>query len=160
MSRNYYANKQEEVGYVITSGTNVVATIRVYEGVSVITEATRANQYQWSNDGVIKKETYIDIIFDRKVSKKYAASLYLKLDGDTSEWLGSEDWVMRSNPIDMKESTQWRYIYRGTATRNILGNTKAMEEFSRENISLSQFELSKNRRYARSNSRGVKNSTI
>lgn len=140
--KNYYANKQEEVGYVITSGTNVVAIIRVYEGVSVITEATRANQYQWSNDGVIKKETYIDIIFDRKVSKKYAASLYLKLDGDTSEWLGSEDWVMRSNPIDMEESAQWRYIYRGTATRNILGSTEAMEEFSRENISLSQFELS------------------
>lgn len=141
--KNYYANKQEEVGYVITSGTNVIATIKVYEGVSVITEATRENQYEWSNDGVIKKETYVDIIFDRKVSKKYAASLYLKLDGDTSEWLGSEDWVMRSNPIDMEESAQWRYIYRGTAVRNILGNTKATEEFSRENISLSQFELSK-----------------
>lgn len=140
--KNYYANKQEEVGYVITSGTNVVATIKVYEGVSVIAEATRANQYQWLNDGVIKKETYIDIIFDRKVNKKYAASLHLKLDGDTSEWLGSEDWVMRSNPIDMEESTQWRYIYRGTAVRNILVSTEAMEEFSRENISLSQFELS------------------
>lgn len=140
--KNYYANKQEEVGYVITSGTNVIATIKVYEGVSVITEATRTNEYEWSNDGVIKKETYVDIIFDRKVSKKYAASLYLKLDGDTSEWLGSEDWVMRSNPVDMEESAQWRYIYRGTATRNILGSTKAMEEFSRENISLSQFELS------------------
>lgn len=140
--KNYYANKQEEVGYVITSGTNVIATIKVYEGVRVITEATRANQYQWSNDGVIKKETYIDIIFDRKVNKKYAASLYLKLDGDTSEWLGSEDWTMRSNPIDMEKSAQWRYTYRGTAIRNILGNTEAMEKFSRENISLSQFELS------------------
>lgn len=140
--KNYYANKQEEVGYVITNGTNVVTTIKVYEGVKVITEATRTNQYQWSNDGVIKKETYIDIIFDRKVNKKYAASLHLKLDGDTNEWLGSEDWVMKSNPIDVEESTQWRYTYKGTSIRNILGSTNAMEGFSRENISLSQFELS------------------
>ena len=140
--KNYYANKQEEVGYVITSGTNVIATIKVYEGINLITEATRENQYQWSNDGTIKKETYIKIIFDQKVSKKYAASLNLKLDGDTSEWLGSEDWVMRSNPIDMKESKEWDYTYKGTAIRNILGSTEAMEKFSRENISLSQFPLS------------------
>ena len=140
--KNYYANKQEEVGYVITSGTNVIATIKVYEGINLITEATRENQYQWSNDGTIKKETYIKIIFDQKVSKKYAASLNLKLDEDTSEWLGSEDWVIRSNPIDMKESKEWDYTYKGTAIRNILGNTEAMEKFSRENISLSQFPLS------------------
>jgi hypothetical protein len=134
--KNYYANKQEEIGYVIKNGKNnltrITFTKTTGEPLDQIDNGT------WSDGNIIIPAGSIVIYtFKNKVDKKTVESInILTKDGVKN----STEFNIHNNTGEEK-ATQW------TGTTDVQFTSKATSEkgtdFYEKTIELQQFELSK-----------------
>lgn len=133
--KNYYANKQEEIGYVIANGKNNLTRI-------AFTKKTGEPLDQISNgiwddgDITIPSGSIVIYTFKNAVDKKTVESINIL----TNEGVKSSAEFNIHNNIGEKKATQW------TGTTNEQFSSKSTSEkgtdFYEETIELRQFELS------------------
>lgn len=144
--KNYYANKQEEVGYVITQGQGLIKEIAAEVSGGVTEFVANAPNLIWEEAGgsSLSGNWRFRITFTENINIRTAKSVQVRIEENGA-------------PIDFKDGTKWRvrsglgetglakvYIYEAL---NIPGETviqagiKAAEQTA-EAITLSKFELS------------------
>lgn len=142
--KNYYANKQEEIGYVITQGQGLIKSITVHN-------ADGAPEYQtssgktWQEVGskTLAGEWYITVIFNGEVNENTARSIKITPEnGTTLDLKNKAIWDARPTSWVGKNTTNWRFTSKSSSNpTNFQPGEKAFEA-DNETISLTDFELS------------------
>lgn len=145
--KNYYANKQEEIGYVITQGQGLIQTIAAENPNSVTEYVANAPTLEWvavgGNPLIGKWRFRVD--FTENINIQTAKSIKITV-GESElpfDFKDSTKWTVR-NGIDNKGVAK-QYIYERINAKEdtvIVAGEKAAKN-TYENITLSQFELSK-----------------
>lgn len=142
--KNYYANKQEEIGYVITQGQGLIKTITVYN-------ANGAPEYQtgsgktWQEVGAttLAGEWRIDVIFNSEVNEDTARSVKITPESGTTLNLENKAlWDARPTFWVGKNSTNWIFISKSSSNPTSFQPGESAYEIDNETIGLSKFELS------------------
>lgn len=142
--KNYYANKQEEVGYVITQGQGLIKTITVYN-------ANGAPEYQtnsekmWQETGstALTGEWRINVIFNGEVNESTARSVKITPEsGTTLDLKNKALWDARPTGWVGKYSTSWIFTSKSSSNPTDFQPGENAYEVDNETISLTKFELS------------------
>ena len=142
--KNYYANKQEEVGYVITQGQGLIKTITVYN-------ANGAPEYQTNSEKVWQEvgstaltgEWKINVIFNGEVNESTARSVKITPESGTTFDLKNEAlWDARPASWVGKNSTNWIFTSKSSSNPTGFQPGESAYEVDNETIGLSKFELS------------------
>jgi hypothetical protein len=142
--KNYYANKQEEVGYVITQGQGLIKTITVYN-------ANGAPEYQtgsgktWQEVGstALAGEWRINVIFNGEVNESTARSVKITPESNTTFDLENKAlWNARPAAWNEKNSTSWIFTSKSSSNPTNFQPGENAYEIDNETIGLSKFELS------------------
>ena len=142
--KNYYANKQEEVGYVITQGQGLIKTITVYN-------ANGAPEYQtgsgktWQEVGstALAGEWFINVIFNGEVNESTARSVEITPEKSTVLNLENKAlWDARPAGWVEKNSTSWIFTSKSSSNPIDFQPGGSAYEIDNETIGLSKFELS------------------
>lgn len=142
--KNYYANKQEEIGYVITQGQGLIKTITVYN-------ANGAPQYKTSSERTwlevgstaLAGEWKIGVTFNGEVNESTARSVKITPESNTTFDLENKAlWDARPAGWNETNSTYW--IFTSKSDSNPIDFQPGGNAFEIDNktISLSKFELS------------------
>lgn len=142
--KNYYANKQEEVGYVITQGQGLIKTIAVYNA-NGATEYQTNSENKWLEVGgtELAGEWKINVIFNSEVNESTARSVKITPESGTTFDLENKAlWDARAANWVEKNSTNW--IFTSKSSSNPIGFEPGGNayEIDNETIGLSKFELS------------------
>lgn len=139
--KNYYANKQEEVGYVITAGSETWTQ-------ASIKKETKNPVIVYQNNNVwpvgltpLNEGTVITVTYKEKITKNEAYGFSIYSDGEGA-WVNLREIGWNIQPIeDSKEgSKQYTYTWTGVTIEGAEG-----DKFGRSytnDIALSKFELS------------------
>ena len=142
--KNYYANKQEEVGYVITQGQGLIKTITVYN-------ANGAPEYQtgsgktWQEVGstALAGEWFINVIFNGEVNESTARSVEITPEKSTVLNLENKAlWDARPAGWVEGNSTSWIFTSKSSSNPIDFQPGGSAYEIDNETIGLSKFELS------------------
>lgn len=147
--KNYYANKQEEIGYVITQGQGLITTIAAENQQSTTEYVANAPTFDWVAVGgsPLTGKWRFRVDFAENVNLKTAKKIKIYTEsGEGATPFDFEDstkWIVRSGAGT--EGVAKQYIYEAI---NIQGDTSIEEgavaaKNTYESITLSQFELSK-----------------
>ena len=143
--KNYYANKQEEIGYVITQGQGLIQKITVYNANGAPEYETDDNK-KWKEIGStqLTGEWKIDVIFNGEVNEGTARSVKITPESTTVLDLKNKAlWNARPKGWVESNSTSWIFTSKSSSNPiNFQPGDNACE-IDNETISLSQFELSK-----------------
>lgn len=142
--KNYYANKQEEVGYVITQGQGLIKTITVYNA-NGAPEYQTNNEKKWQEVGstTLTGEWRINVIFNAEVNESTARSVKITPENGTTFDLENRAlWDARPASWVGKKSTSWIFISKSSSNPTSFQPGDSAYEVDNETISLSQFELS------------------
>lgn len=143
--KNYYANKQEEVGYVITEYNGIWKGINLLNDArTTIATASNTNNL-WNvksgTDAEISTDYEVEITFKNPVTIKEAQKITLITNSGNIP-MTNEYWTATGlNPVGDKYLTV-NFVYTDGTQRTITKGNKATLQ-TREGINLSQFELSK-----------------
>ena len=143
--KNYYANKQEEVGYVITQGQGSIQSITV-NNANGAPEYKTDNGRTWIETGgkVLAGEWNIRVTFKSEVNENTARSV--KITPTRNVTLNLENkalWDARPTFWGGKNSTSWTFTSKSSSNPTDFQPGENAYEIDNETISLSQFELSK-----------------
>lgn len=142
--KNYYANKQEEVGYVITQGQGLIKKITVYN-------ANKKPEYQtddgktWQEIGstTLTGEWSINVVFNGEVNESTARSIRITPEKSTTLNLKNRAlWDAQPTFWAGKNSTNWTFTSKSDANPIDFQPGDNAYETDNETISLTQFELS------------------
>lgn len=142
--KNYYANKQEEIGYVITQGQGLIKTITVYN-------ANGAEQYKtgdgktWQEVGgaALDGEWRVNVIFNGEVNESTARSVKITPESGTTLDLENKAlWDARPRSGGEKNSTSWIFTSQSSSNPIDFQPGENAYEIDNETIGLSKFELS------------------
>lgn len=142
--KNYYANKQEEIGYVITQGQGLIKTITVYN-------ANGAPEYEtdsgktWLEVGTtaLAGEWTINVIFNGEVNESTARSVKITPEKGTTLNLENKAlWDARPAGWVEKNSTSWIFTSKSSSNPISFEPGGSAYEIDNKTISLSKFELS------------------
>lgn len=145
--KNYYANKQEEIGYVITQGQGLIQTIAAENNDGTNEYVANAPDLKWAEVGGTplsgKWRFRIDFTESVNIQTAKNVEIYVTTNEPPFNFNDSTKWRVRSGLGT--EGVAKQYIYEAI---NIQGDTsievnaKAAKN-THESITLSQFELSK-----------------
>lgn len=145
--KNYYANKQEEVGYVITQGQGLIQTIAAENPNTTTEYVANAPDLKWETVGgtALSGKWRFRVDFTEDVSLETAKNIkiYETPDEYPFDFRDSGKWIVRSGAGESGVARQ--YIYEAI---NAVGDTtfevgsKAAKN-TYESIALTKFELSK-----------------
>lgn len=142
--KNYYANKQEEVGYVITQGQGLINSINVYNENGTL-EYKTGDEKKWIEKGAtaLAGKWYIQVLFNSEVNESTARSVKITPENGTTFDLENKAlWEARPTQWIGKNSTNWKFTSKSSSNHiNFQPGNKAYE-IDNETISLSQFQLS------------------
>lgn len=142
--KNYYANKQEEVGYVITQGQGLIKTITVYNEDGA-PEYKTGSEKLWIEVGskVLTGEWKINVIFNGEVNESTARSV--KITPERSATLDLKNkalWDARPAYWVGKNSSNWIFTSKSSSNSTDFQPGDSAYEIDNETIGLSEFELS------------------
>lgn len=142
--KNYYANKQEEIGYVITQGQGLINTITVYNG-NGEPEYKTGKEKTWIEVGgtALTGEWRINVIFNGEVNESTARSVKITPEnGTVFDLKNNALWDARPTVWVGKNSTNW--IFTSKSSSNPIGFQPGESAYEIDNgtIGLSKFELS------------------
>lgn len=142
--KNYYANKQEEVGYVITQGQGLIKTINVYNA-NGATEYQTNSEKKWKETGAteLTGEWRINVIFNGEVNESTARSVKITPENGTTIDLENRAlWDARPIGWVGKYSTSWIFTSKSSSNPTNFQPGENAYEIDNETISLTKFELS------------------
>lgn len=142
--KNYYANKQEEVGYVITQGQGLIKTITVYNANGAPEYQTNSEK-KWQEVGstTLTGEWRINVIFNAEVNESTARSVKITPESGTTFDLENRAlWDARPAGWVGKKSTSWIFISKSSSNPTSFQPGNSAYEVDNETIGLSKFELS------------------
>lgn len=142
--KNYYANKQEEVGYVITQGQGLIKAITVYNA-NGAPEYKTSSERTWQEVGstTLTGEWRIGVIFNGEVNESTARSVKITPEGNTAFNLENKAlWNARPAAWVGKNSTYWIFTSKSDSNPTDFQPGSSAYEIDNETVSLSQFELS------------------
>ena len=143
--KNYYANKQEEVGYVITQGQGLIQTITVHNA-NGDPEYQTNNEKKWLEVGgtTLAGEWKINVIFNGEVNESTARSIKITpKSGTTFDLRNKALWNARPTYWVGKSSSNWIFISKSSSNPTDFEPGGDAYEIDNGTISLSKFELSK-----------------
>lgn len=140
--KNYYANKQEEVGYVITKGEPTTFSIAyLTEGQTTFT-ITPDNNVWPSGSAAIKKGYYFDILFSEQTNINTIKKIRITIDSTVYTFGDNQIWtIAKPSGATGGTSNYWRI----TANLDLAENPADGDPLFMmpiEGIQLSSFELS------------------
>lgn len=142
--KNYYANKQEEIGYVITQGQGLIQSIRV-NNANGSPEYQTNSERNWQEVGgtVLSGEWTIDVLFNSDVNENTARSVKITPDtGTTLDLKNRAQWDARPAGWVGKHSTYWIFTSKSSSNPTNFEPGASAYEIDNETIGLSEFELS------------------
>jgi hypothetical protein len=142
--KNYYANKQEEVGYVITQGQGLIKTITVYNANGAPEYRTNSEK-KWLEVGstTLTGEWRVNVIFNAEVNESTARSVKITPESGTTLDLENRAlWDARPLGWVGKKSTNWIFISKSSSNPTSFQPEDSAYEVDNETIGLSEFELS------------------
>lgn len=146
--KNYYANKQEEVGYVITQGQGLITTIAAENQGGVTEYVANVPNLEWQAEGggPLTGSWRFRVDFSQDVNLQTAKSIKIYTESGEGatpfNFNDSTKWKVRSGAGDKGVARQ--YIYETTNTEgnvSIENGAKAAQN-KNDTITLSKFELS------------------
>lgn len=145
--KNYYANKQEEVGYVITQGQGLIQTIAAENPAGQTEYVANAPTLKWEpvGGGVLLGKWRFRIDFTENINIKTAKSIKIYTAGNKLplDFEDSKKWNVRSGIGTQGLAKQYIYeIIEAKEDTTIEEGEKAAKN-TYGNITLSQFELAK-----------------
>lgn len=143
--KNYYANKQEEIGYVITQGQGLIQKITVYNA-NGTPEYRTDSEKKWLEAGSteLTGEWKIDVIFNGEVNESTARSV--KITPERGAILNLENkalWDARTKGWTGKNSTSWIFTSKSSSNPTNFQPGDSACEIDNGTIGLTEFELSK-----------------
>lgn len=140
--KNYYANKQEEVGYVITAGTEVWTEASIKKGTGNPIVIYQNNNIWPKGLTPLNEGTVITVTYKEKISKNEAYGFSIYSDGEGA-WVNLHEIGWNVQPVEESKegSKQYTYTWTGVTIEGAEG-----DEFGKaytNNIALTKFELSK-----------------
>ena len=142
--KNYYANKQEEIGYVITHGQGLIQAITVFNE-NGEPEYKTNDKKEWIEVGskALTGEWRINVIFNGEVNESTARSVKITPENGTTLNLESKArWDARPTGW-VGNSTSWIFTSKSSSNPTSFQPGDSACEIDNETIGLSQFELSK-----------------
>lgn len=142
--KNYYANKQEEVGYVITQGQGLIKTITVYNA-NGATEYEVSSEKTWREVGGagLIGEWKVNVIFNDEVNESTARSVKITPESNTALDLENRAlWDARPAGWVGEESTSWIFTSKSSSNPTSFQPGDSAYKIDNETIGLSKFELS------------------
>lgn len=142
--KNYYANKQEEVGYVITQGQGLIKKITVYNANGTPEYQTNSEK-KWQEVGgtTLTGEWKINVIFNAEANESTARSVKITPESGTTFDLENKAlWDARPASWVGKKSTSWIFISKSSSNPTSFQPDDSAYEIDNETIGLSEFELS------------------
>lgn len=147
--KNYYANKQEEIGMVITKASGNVQTAKIYADDNSLEWTAGRPGFEWvldaSGGGDILTRYYIVVNFFEGISMNKAKELVLTLTdagGVTPpNFKDASMWDVKNGNGGTKTSNTWRYTYKGATNLAVKAGAKAINGRP-ENIAIESFPLS------------------
>lgn len=141
--KNYYANKQEEVGYVITSNNGTWQSIYQYGTGSSGAKnmATNFNNV-WDKTTTMEPQDYYLITYLKPVTKDIVGNTAVMIGGSTTSpiYLSDDRFNLE---VYGSDGRTWRAQWNGGAgTVNMTAGNKAVQDSQNNIIKLQQFELS------------------
>nr|DAT49618.1 MAG TPA: Major capsid protein [Microviridae sp.] len=142
--KNYYANKQEEIGYVIGryQGNWKGVNLQNDAGATLATASSSNNQWviKAGNDAEISTDYVIYITYKEPISIKDAQKTAIVTNSGIIQ-LDTQKWALEGkNPIGEK-FLEIKYTYTDGTQLSVTSKKQAIEE-QNNGISLQQFELS------------------
>lgn len=137
--KNYYANKQEEVGYVITEGTIGWTKIVIRLANGALSTSATSDTNEWSGGGILENNGTI-LIWTAGATEQEIQKTKIQLNDGKLKWieLNKENgFTIQNNGAGL-----FSIIYKNTKQYTADDGEKAVETDIR-NIKLSKFELSK-----------------
>lgn len=139
--KNYYANKQEEIGYAITAGTEewTQASIKKGTGSPVV---VYQNNNKWPTGLTpLNEGTVITVTYKEKISKNEAYGFSIYSDGEGA-WVNLHEIGWNVQPVESSKegSKQYTYTWTGVDITGAEGDTFGKSYIN--NIALTKFELS------------------
>lgn len=142
--KNYYANKQEEIGYVITQGQGLIKEITVYNANGAPEYRTNSER-KWVEAGstALTGEWRINVIFNGEVNESTARSVKITPESGTTFNLENEAlWGARPAGWVEKNSTSWIFTSKSSSNPTDFQPGDNAYKIDNETIGLSKFELS------------------
>lgn len=142
--KNYYANKQEEVGYVITQGQGLIKKITVYNANGTPEYQTNSEK-KWQEVGgtTLTGEWKINVIFNAEANESTARSVKITPESGTTFDLENKAlWDARPASWVGNKSTSWIFISKSSSNPTSFQPDDSAYEIDNETIGLSEFELS------------------
>ena len=143
--KNYYANKQEEIGYVITQGQGSINTVNVYNANGALSyKAEKEKTWIETGGTELTGEWYIQVLFNCEVNESTARSVKITPSNGTVLDLENKAlWDARPTFWAGKSSTNWKFTSKSSSNPVDFQPGDNAYETDNETIGLSQFELSK-----------------
>nr|DAX01707.1 MAG TPA: Major capsid protein [Microviridae sp.] len=142
--KNYYANKQEEIGYVITQGQGLIKKITIYNANGAPEYQTNSEK-KWQEVGstTLAGEWFINVIFNGEVNESTARSVKITPESVTTFDLENKAlWDARPAGWVGKNSTSWIFTSKSSSNPTDFQPGESAYEADNETIGLSKFELS------------------
>lgn len=144
--KNYYANKQEEVGYVITQGQGLIKDVRILNENGAIEYETKGKK-TWTETGgtALTGKWRIQVLFNTDVNENTARNVEITPENNITPYNLKNAALWQAKPTFGvgKTSTNWTFISQSDQNEiNISPGENAYIQ-NNESISLSQFELAK-----------------
>ena len=142
--KNYYANKQEEIGYVITQGQGLVQKITVINS-NGEPEYKADSENRWIEVGgtVLAGEWMINVAFNCEVNESTARSVKITPEtGTTFNLTNKALWDARPSDWIGKNSSNWIFTSKSSSNSTSFQPGDSAYEINNETIGLSKFELS------------------
>lgn len=145
--KNYYANKQEEIGYVITQGQGLIQTIAAESQSSTTEYVANAPALKWESvgGGALVGKWRFRVDFAENVNAQTAKSIkiYAAENELPFDFKDSTKWNVRSGIGNEGVAKQYIYEIINPKEDTVIKVGEKAAKNTYENIVLSQFELSK-----------------
>lgn len=145
--KNYYANKQEEIGYVITQGQGLINTIAAENQGSTTEYVANAPTLKWEAVGgnPLTGKWHFRVDFTENINVQTAKSIkiYATAEGLPFNFKDSTKWRVRSGAGDEGVAKQYIYEIINTGENTQIEADAKAAKNTYESITLSKFELSK-----------------
>jgi len=142
--KNYYANKQEEIGYVVTQGQGLINAVTVYNA-NGSPEYKTSSEKKWLEVGstALTGEWRVNVIFNGEVNESIARSVKITPDSGTTLDLENKAlWSARPAGWTEKNSTSWIFTSKSSSNPINFQPGESACEIDNETIGLTKFELS------------------
>ena len=142
--KNYYSNKQEEIGCVITKGHGIIQSVanEAGETYQVITRTEENGAIVWNtSDVLLGSSGGKTILITTNASKKEFLE-WFKYNGlNTNEPWNSENWNEPTIYKQLGNTTQWLLTWKATTTEPTITDSEVVTTSTGNTIGITTFEL-------------------